>query len=194
MTAVFYPICVHKQFSKLHGCSSLATQMCVTYQPVKDFPWISFNLLLVGSREGESEAGLLMSAESDTTHTGRHFIRRSKCMFETFGYEHKFHWLYFVIFFSRTLLGFAHIFNARKIWWANGIWQHWCKYFKDENVALFLSWVWCVMFCKIDIWEVSSRCLLIWTLHYIMLCAAHWQNCVHKQRDSKWRTGLMCAS
>jgi hypothetical protein len=28
----------------------------------------------------------------------------------TFGCEHKFNWLCFVIFFSRPLLGFAHIF------------------------------------------------------------------------------------
>jgi len=76
-------------------------------------------MLLVGRREGEREAGLLMSAESDITQTGRHFIRRSICMFETymatFRYEHKFHWLYFVILFSRPLLGFANIFNAQKI-------------------------------------------------------------------------------
>jgi hypothetical protein len=64
MTAVFYPICVHKQLSKLHGCSSLASQMCVMYQPVKDFPCICFNMLPAGRREGERDAWLFVSAES----------------------------------------------------------------------------------------------------------------------------------
>ena len=41
-------------------------------------------MLLVGSREGEREAGLIVSAESDSAQTGRHFIRRSTCMFETY--------------------------------------------------------------------------------------------------------------
>jgi hypothetical protein len=40
-------------------------------------------------------------------------------------------------------------------------------------VAIFLSWVWCVRFYKIDIWEVGSRCLLLWPVHYIRLCTAH---------------------
>jgi hypothetical protein len=41
-------------------------------------------MLLVGNREGEREAQLLVSAESDTTQTGRHFGRRNICMFETY--------------------------------------------------------------------------------------------------------------
>jgi len=156
---------------------------------------------LVGSREGEREARLLVNAESDTAQTGRHFVRSSICMrmCETYTWrllDMNISFIGFILLYSFLDLFwvFARIFNARKIWRANGIWQHWCKCFKDENVAIFLSWVWCVMFCKIDIWEVGSRCLLIWTLHYIRLRAAHWQNCVHSQKDSKWGTGLMCAS
>jgi len=200
-SSIFTPFVFTDSFlSYVDAARWLLKYVWCTSQPAKDFPWICFNMLLVGNREGEREAQLLVSAESDTTQTGRHFGRRSIYMYVwdlymvTFGYEHKFHRLYFAIFFSRLLLGFAHIFNAWRIWWANGIWQHWCKFFKMRMWPYLCRGydVWCSV--KIDIWEVGSRCLLIWTLYYVRLCAVHWQNCMHKQKDNKWRTGLMCAS
>jgi hypothetical protein len=67
-------------------------------------------MLLVGNREGEREAQLLVSAESDTTQTGRHFGRRSIRMFETYTWR--------LLDMNTSSTGFILLYSFPDLFWA----------------------------------------------------------------------------
>jgi len=64
-------------------------------------------MLPVGSREGEGDAGLLVSAESDTTQAGGHFVRSSICIFETWR----------LLDMNIIFIGFILLYSFRDLFW-----------------------------------------------------------------------------
>jgi len=68
-------------------------------------------MLLVGSREGEREARLLVNAESDTAQTGRHFVRSSicMCMCETYTWQ--------LLDMNISFIGFILLYSFPDLFW-----------------------------------------------------------------------------